>query len=130
MNFIAKPENSQNKGHYSPGVIMNNILYVSGQLPVDPKTNKLVEGDIEEQTQRSLQNVENVLQRAGVGKEQVGLCRVYLSDIALWDRVNGVYAAFFGAHMPARVVVPTRDLHFGALVEIEAMAELPAQSIK
>lgn len=52
------------------------------------------------------------------------LCRVYISDIALWDEVNAVYAAFFGSHKPARVVVPTRALHHGALVEIEAVAEL------
>ena len=51
-------------------------------------------------------------------------CRVYISDIALWDEVNAVYAAFFDSHKPARVVVPTRALHHGALVEIEAVAEL------
>ena len=52
------------------------------------------------------------------------LCRVYVSSIALWDAVNAVYAAFFGSHKPARVVVPTRELHNGALVEIEAVAEV------
>lgn len=60
---------------------------------------------------------------AATGKTWV-LCRVYISDIALWDEVNAVYAAFFGSHKPARVVVPTRALHHGALVEIEAVAEL------
>lgn len=127
MDFIAKPEGSRNKGHYSPGVVMNNILYVSGQLPLDPVTNQVVPGDVQVQTRRSLQNVEAVLKRAGTDKKHVGLCRVYLSDIALWDQVNAVYADFFGSHMPARVVVPTRTLHFGALVEIEAMAELPVE---
>lgn len=106
---------------------MNNILYVSGQLPLDPVTNQVVPGDVQVQTRRSLQNVEAVLKRAGTDKRHVGLCRVYLSDIALWDQVNAVYADFFGSHMPARVVVPTRTLHFGALVEIEAMAELPVE---
>ena len=53
------------------------------------------------------------------------LCRVYVPDVALWDEVNLAYASFFGEHRPARVIVPTRDLHHGALVEIEAMAELP-----
>ena len=61
---------------------------------------------------------------AGCDREDVVLCRVYISDIALWDEVNAVYAAFFGSHKPARVVVPTRALHHGALVEIEAVAEL------
>ena len=68
--------------------------------------------------------LENVFIAAGCGREDVVLCRVYISDIALWDEVNAVYAAFFGSHKPARVVVPTRALHHGALVEIEAVAEL------
>ena len=127
MKFIEKPEGSKNKGHYSPGVIMNHVLYVSGQLPIDPVTGTVVAGDVKVQTKCALQNVEAVLKRAGCEKEQVGLCRIYLSDIALWDQVNAVYADFFGSHMPARVVVPTRKLHFGALVEIEAMAELSAE---
>ena len=53
------------------------------------------------------------------------MCRVYISDVYLWDEVNRVYAAFFGEHKPVRVIVPTRELHHGALVEIEAMAEMP-----
>lgn len=108
---------------------MNNIVYVSGQLPIDSSTGKVVAGDVQAQTKCALQKVEAVLKRAGCGKKQVGLCRIYLADIALWDQVNAVYADFFGSHMPARVVVPTRTLHFGALVEIEAMAELPNEKI-
>ena len=114
------------KGHYSPGVIMNGTLYVSGQLPIVPETGKIAAGDIRVQTEQALKNVEAVLARAGVGKEQVGLCRLYVADIELWDAVNEVYAAFFGEHKPARVVVPTRNLHYGAMIEIEAAAEMPA----
>ena len=130
MKFIEKPEGSRNKGHYSPGVIMNNILYVSGQLPLEPATGRVVAGDVQAQTKCALQHVEAVLERAGCSKEDVGLCRIYLADISLWDQVNAVYADFFGSHMPARVVVPTRTLHFGALVEIEAMAELPEKIVQ
>ena len=79
---------------------------------------------IEQQTRDALHNVERVLFAAGCTKEDVVLCRVYIPDVAAWDTVNAVYAAFFGSHKPARVIVPTRELHNGALVEIEAVAEL------
>jgi 2-iminobutanoate/2-iminopropanoate deaminase len=111
------------KGHYSPGVLVGNILYVSGQLPMDPATGKLAEGGIAEQTRMALNNVERVLNAAGLTRNDVAMCRAYIPDVALWDTVNEVYADFFGGHKPARVVVPTRELHHGALVEIEAMAE-------
>ncbi len=121
MEFITFESNK--KGHYSPGVWVGNILYISGQLPMDPITGKLAEGGVEAQTRQALSNVERVLIAAGLKRTDVALCRVYIPDVALWDAVNEVYAAFFGEHKPARVIVPTRELHHGALVEIEAMAE-------
>ena len=121
MKLIAG--NANKKGHYSPGVLGGNTLYISGQLPMDPDTDQLVTGGIEAQTHAALGNVERVLQAAGLSKENVALCRVYIPDVGLWDAVNEVYAAFFGEHKPARVVVPTGALHHGALVEIEAIAE-------
>ena len=116
---------AKNPGHYAPGVISKGMLYVSGQLPKDVWTGKIVEDNITEQTVQALKNVELVVKSAGATLDDVVLCRVYISDMANWDVVNKVYAEFFGEHMPARVVVPTRELHFGALVEIEAMAEMP-----
>lgn len=113
-----------NKGHYVPGMISGGMLYVSGQLPVHHETGAPMAADIEQQTRDALHNVELVLNAAGCGREDVVLCRVYVSSIALWNAVNAVYAAFFGSHKPARVVVPTRELHNGALVEIEAIAEV------
>lgn len=74
------------------------------------------------------QNIEQVLKSAGITKESVVLCRVYVTDGKLWDEVNRVYAEYFGNHKPARVVVPTTELHHGALVEIEAMAEMPEKN--
>ena len=111
-------------GHYSPGVIAGGMLYVSGQLPIDPGTGKIAEGGIREQTKQALANVGRVLEAAGCRREDVVMCRVYISDMGNWDAVNEVYAEFFGAHKPARAVVPTRELHHGALVEIEATAEM------
>ncbi len=111
------------KGHYSPGVLVGNTLYISGQLPMDPETNQLVAGGIQAQTKAALGNVDRVLTAAGLAKTDVAMCRVYIPDMAYWDTVNDIYAAFFGEHKPARVIVPTRELHHGALVEIEAIAE-------
>ena len=111
-------------GHYSPGVIAGGMLYVSGQLPIDPGTGKIAEGGIREQTKQALANVGRVLEAAGCRREDVVMCRVYISDMGNWDAVNEVYSAFFGSHKPARAVVPTRELHHGALVEIEATAEM------
>lgn len=122
MKIIAG--NTSKGGHYSPGVVSHGMLYISGQLPIDHRTGKLAEGGAAEQTMAALQNMERVLEAAGVTKEAVVLCRVYIPDAALWDEVNLAYADFFGAHTPARVVVPTRNLHHGALVEIEAAAEM------
>jgi 2-iminobutanoate/2-iminopropanoate deaminase len=119
------PENgSKPKGHYAPGIISQGMLYVSGQLPLDSATGLLSDGGIREQTRTALANVERILQAADATREQVVQCRIYIPDAAYWDEVNAVYAEFFGEHKPARAIVPTRDLHGGALVEIEVVAEI------
>lgn len=124
MQFIF-PETFQKKGgHYAPGVISGGMLHVSGQLPIDHATGKLAEGGFAAQVETALANVEAVLKAARLTKAQVIKCRVYLPDIALWDEADQIYATFFGDHKPARVVVPTRRLHHGALIEIEALAEV------
>ena len=114
-----------NKGHYVPGMISGGVLYVSGQLPMNHDTGVMETGDITVQTRQVLENIDRVLKAAGTTRENVVMCRVYIPDVSLWDTVNDVYAEFFGSHKPARVVVPTRNLHHGVLVEIEATAELP-----
>ena len=124
MNAVYVESKLENKGHYVPGVISGNTLYVSGQLPVHHESGAPMAEDIAQQTRDALHNVERVLHAAGCMREDVALCRVYIPDVADWDTVNAAYAEFFGAHKPARVIVPTRELHNGALVEIEAVAEL------
>lgn len=114
-------------GHYSPGIVSRGMLYISGQLPFDRETGTIVSGGITEQAWAALSNMERVLRDADLTKELVVLCRVYIPDISLWDDVNRVYSEFFGAHRPARVVVPTGALHHGALIEIEAIAEMPEE---
>ncbi len=126
MEIISPRYAGTNKGHYSPGILSNGMLYISGQLSIDPDTRMLPEGGVAAHTALALKNVERVLTEAGLTRSNVVQCRVYVTDVALWDEVNAVYAEFFGSHKPARVVVPVPSLHFGCLIEIEAIAEVPA----
>ena len=125
MQYVMTDNSRKNPGHYSPGIIHNGLLYVSGQLSVDPDNGRRVEGGIVAETRQALRNMERVLKAAGVSRQDVLLCRVYTPDVALWDTINKEYALFFGEHRPARVVVPTSMLHHGCLVEIEAVAAMP-----
>ena len=122
MREISTPNAPKPAGHYSQAIVHNNLVYVSGQLPVDPETGEKKTGPIEEQTEQVLKNLAGILKAAGCGTDQVIKTTVYISDMELWGRVNAVYSRFFGEHRPARAVVPTRNLHFGFQVEIEAIA--------
>lgn len=122
MHETSTPRAPKPAGHYAQAVVHNGLIYVSGQLPVDPETGQKRAGSIEEQTEQALRNVQAILQSADSDLDHVIKTTVYVSDISLWGRVNAVYARFFGAHRPARAVVPTRELHYGFQIEIEAIA--------
>ena len=124
MEVISTPNAPKPAGHYSQAIVHNNLVYASGQLPIDPESGEKRIGSIEEQTEQVLKNLSEILKAAGSNLNQVIKTTVYISDIELWDRVNAVYARFFGEHRPARAVVPTRNLHFGFQIEIEAIATL------
>jgi len=112
-------------GHYSQAIVHDGLVFVSGQLPIDPLTGEKRIDSIEEQTRQALKNVEAILVAANSSLENVLKVTVYVSDIKLWGRVNKVYSEFFGEHHPARAVVPTRDLHFGFQIEVDAIAAVP-----
>ena len=122
MQFISTESAPRPVGHYSQAVEHQGVVYAAGQLPIVPETGEKCLGTVEEQTERALLNLEAVLKAAGSGSDRVLRVTVYVSDISLWGRVNAIYAQFFGNHRPARTVVPTRDLHHGFLVEIDAIA--------
>lgn len=124
MEKISPKYDNENKGHYTPGIVSHGMLYISGQLSIDPDTRKVPEGGIKAHASLALANVDRVLKAAGLSRNDVVQCRVYVSDIDQWDVVNQVYADFFGKHKPARIVIPVGKLHFGCLVEIEAVAEV------
>ena len=91
---------------------------------MNPFTGEPVKGDIEEQTLQVLENIETILKDSGLDKNKILKTTAYISDMSHWSRVNEVYKKFFGKHKPARAVVPTNKLHFGVLIEIEAVAAI------
>jgi len=109
--------------HYSPFTVGGGLIFVSGQLPLKPgRDTSLANAPFEEQVEQTLRNLEAVLRSAGAELSQVIKTTVYLSDIADWDELDGLYGQFFGATRPSRSVVPTGPLHFGFRIEIEAIA--------
>ena len=109
-------------GHYSQAVVHNGLVFVSGQLSIDPQTSEKKLGSIEEQTEQVLKNVEAILKAANSDFGRVLKMTVYVADIELWAAVNKVYARVLGEHRPARAVIPTGKLHYGFLIEIDAVA--------
>ena len=121
---LYTPNIPEPRGHYSQAVQFNDLIFVSGQLPVNPFTGEPIKGDIEEQTMQVLENIETILKDSGSGKKNILKTTAYISNMLHWPRVNEVYRNFFGKHKPARAVVPTNELHYGVLIEIEAIASV------
>jgi 2-iminobutanoate/2-iminopropanoate deaminase len=109
-------------GHYSQAVVYNGLVFVAGQLAIDPRTGARLTGSIEEQTEQCLKNISEILRASGSDLSRVLKMTVYVSDIELWSAVNTVYARVMGDHRPARAVVPVKELHYGFKIEIEAVA--------
>ena len=122
MQVIETRDAPTAAGHYSQAIVHNGVVYVAGQLPIDPKDKNRPVGSIEEQTERTLRNVEAILVAAGSGLDRVLQMTIYISDIELWGGVNTAYSRVMGSHKPARAVVPVNDLHYGYQIEIQAIA--------
>ena len=110
-------------GPYSQAIRTGNIVFVSGQLPIIPKTGAFPEGGIKEQTRQSLLNARAILQSEGLDLKDVVKTTVFLSEIANFGPMNEVYAEYFTAPYPARCAFAVKDLPKAALVEIELIAE-------
>lgn len=118
-NNAAKP-----LGHYSQAVIHNDTIYVSAQLGIVPNQQPIEVGSIEEQTERSLSNIREILKAAGSNLNKIIKVTIYISNIDLWDRVNAVYSKVFAEHRPARAIIPTKELHLGFQVAIDVIAAI------
>ena len=126
MRYVETEDAPRPAGHYSQAVVHNGLVYVSGQLAVNPRTGEKILSSVEAQTEQALRNVEAILRAAGSGLDRVLKMTVYVADISLWGAVNETYARVMGAHRPARAVVPTKELHYGFQVKIEAVAAVDA----
>ena len=119
---IDNEAKTKSKAHYSAAVVHNGLVYVSGQLPIDPRKGIPVEGGIKEQTRAVFRNLTEILAKAGSSKERILRTTAYIPDVSMWSEVNEVYIEYFSNYKPARTVVPTSELHYGCLIEIDAIA--------
>ncbi len=110
-------------GPYSHAILTGNLLYCSGQTPLDPASMDIESFDIERQTRRVIQNLEAVLNDSGLTLSDVVKVNVFLSDMANFSKMNSVFAERFGLHRPARTTVAVKGLPYDALIEIECIAE-------
>ena len=122
ITTVSTPNAPAPAGHYSQAVVYNGLIFVAGQLAIDPETGARLTGSIEEQTEQCLKNIGQILKAAGSDLTRVLKMTLYISDIELWSAVNEVYARVMGDHRPARAVVPVKELHYGFKIEIEAVA--------
>ncbi|MFO8098717.1 MAG: Rid family detoxifying hydrolase [Salinibacter sp.] len=109
-------------GPYSQGILVGDRLYVSGQIAIDPETGSMVDGSVEAETERVLDNIGAVLQAASMSFENVVRCEVYMADIDDYGQINEVYARYFNEQPPARQALEVSELPRGARVEISCIA--------
>jgi 2-iminobutanoate/2-iminopropanoate deaminase len=112
------------RGHYSQALIHGGLVYVAGQLPIVPGEPDKRLAAFDEQARRVIDNVLAILAAAGSGADLILKVTVYIADVAHWPAFNAIYAEKLGGHKPARTVVPVAALHYGYLVEMDAVAAL------
>jgi 2-iminobutanoate/2-iminopropanoate deaminase len=113
------------RGHYTPGVRAGDFIFVSGQGPIDPATDRLVAADVETQTRITLGNIARILEAAGAGITDIVKVSVFLRDIGTFHQMNKAYGEFFGGHKPARTTIESRFHQAEMLVEIDCVAYKP-----
>ncbi len=109
-------------GPYSQAIVWGNLVFLSGQIPINPETGNIVSGGIVEQTRQVLENIQNILIAAGSDLSKVVKITVFLKDLSLFNEFNEIYARYFKDHPPARTTVQVSNLPRGVLLEIDAIA--------
>lgn len=125
MKMIAPASLPTPAGHYTPGVISGNLLFISGQLPVRPDGAHTATEPFEVQAQQAIDNLLEVAKAAGANTSNIVKVNVYIVGIKYWPAFNQLYAGIMGDHKPARAIIPVPELHHGYLIEIDAVVELP-----
>ncbi len=124
MQAIDTPNAPRPAGHYSQAVVHNGFVFVAGQLPIVPGQTEHKPGNVSQQTEQTLRNIEAILKAAGSGFDRVVSMTIYVSDIEHWAEVNAAYIRVLGPHKPARAVVPVKELHYGYALEIQCVAAI------
>jgi 2-iminobutanoate/2-iminopropanoate deaminase len=124
ISYISTKKAPAAIGPYSQGIIAGNLVFTSGQLPIDPYTGDLVNDDIKLATRTSLENVKSILEEAGTSIEKVIKVTVYVTNMDDFSKINEVYSEYFTEHKPARSLVEVSRLPKDGLIEIEAVATL------
>jgi 2-iminobutanoate/2-iminopropanoate deaminase len=119
---ITSPTAAPAIGPYSPAVRVGNLLFLSGQIPLDPASGQMIEGDIRAQTARALQNIGELLKAGGADFSNVVRTTIFLADLADFAVVNEIYATYFSAPYPARATVQVARLPRDVRIEIDAIA--------
>ena len=123
MKQVIHTENAPKAvGPYSQAILSGNMLFVSGQIPINPATGSVVEGGITEQTHQVLKNMEAILAEAGFTFDNVVKCTCLLADMEYFAPMNAVYAEYFSQNPPARAAFSVKGLPLGVMVEIECIA--------
>jgi 2-iminobutanoate/2-iminopropanoate deaminase len=122
MKFIQTDQAPKAIGPYSQAILVNQTLYVSGQLPLVPNDMTIISGDIAKQTEQCLSNLLAIVQASGLKKTDIVRCGVFLKDMNHFAEMNKVYEMFFGEHKPTRAAVEVARLPKDVLIEIDAIA--------
>jgi len=109
-------------GPYSQAILIGNMMFLSGQIPIDPETNRIIGGSIKEQTRRVLENIKTVLESEDFSLDDVVKVTVFLKDLSIFGEFNEVYGEYFSSNPPARTTVEVSNLPKGVLIEIDAIA--------
>ena len=122
MQMIETDKAPKAIGPYSQAVKCENMLFISGQIAINPKTQEMVEGGIEEQTKQVMESIKGILEEVGINMEHVVKTTIYLKNLNDFTVVNEIYGSYFEKHKPARATVEVSNLPKGALIEIETIA--------
>ena len=124
MHAIATAAAPEARGHYSQAIVHGGLVYVAGQLPLVPADPQRKLEEFEAQARQVIANVVAILEASGSGADHILRATVYIAGVQHWPVFNKVYAELLGAHKPARTVVPVQELHYGYLVEMDAIGAL------